>query len=301
MAGWDEKQKATSLSADPTSTRRTTMDTKAVVSADAGVKKAPGAKLIRYSDLPDPIPGGFEKEGFAEVLRNMKGSRSVREFSLETDLSDSFISKAINGYIDKPPSKRTLLKLLCAKGIASADRRELVRKAGYPEDKLDWEHENWNDDDRQKVSTAETIARFYGGNHFLACGRLMKGLAEHGVTGDMSSYICREDGYFEIKDETTGQVYVGINVYCNADTDKDNAVWSLVFSLALTFNKVAQSKDAGDKVVIIMTNNEEIFEGCQTIGFGDVPKATMVVLTDDYKGFRKEEVLSGKSPISLLD
>ena len=71
------------------------------------------------------------------------------------------------------------------------------------------------------MSTAETIARYYGGNHYLACGRLMKALAEHGVTGDMSSYFYREGGYFDIKDEKTGQVYVGINVYCNAEKDQE--------------------------------------------------------------------------------
>ena len=277
------------------------MDANTVVMTEAGVRPAPGAQHIQFSDLPDPIPGRFKKAAFAEVLRNMKGSRSVREFAVDTDLSDSFISKAINGYIDRSPSKRTMLKLLCAKTETPVDRRELVRVAGYPEDKLDWDHEDWSDDERQQVSTAEAIARYYGGNHFLACGRLMKGLAEHGVTGDMSSYIYREDGYFEIKDEKTGQVYVGVNVYCNADKDKENAVWSMMFSLGLTFNKVVLSRDAAEKVVIIMTNDEAIFEGCRNIGFGDVPKATVVVLTDSYKGFCKEEVLSGKSPISLLD
>ncbi len=127
----------------------------------------------------------------------------------------------------------------------------------------------------------------------------MKALAEHGVTGDMSSYFYRENGYFEIKDEKTGQVYVGINVYNGAD--KEDAVWSMVFSMALTFNKVANSEGAKYKVVFIMTNDERIFDGCRKISFDPVPKATVVVLTDDFKGFQKEDVLSGKSPISLLD
>lgn len=277
------------------------MDNMTVEKTAPGVKKAHGAQRIRQEDLPDPIPNGFRKNEFKEILRAMKENRSVREFALDSDLSDSFISKAINGYIDKSPSKRTLLKLLCAKTNIPVNRRELVSVAGYPADELDWDNLIWEDEETQAVSTAEVIARYYGGNHFLACGRLMKALAEHGVTGDMSSYFHRENGYFEIKDEKTGQVYVGINVYCEADTDKENAVWSMVFSLALTFNKISLSDGAKDKVVIIMTNDEEIFEGCHNIGFGDVPKATMVVLTDDFKGFRKEDVLSGKSTISLLD
>ncbi len=277
------------------------MDTMTVDITETGVKKVPGAQHIRYGDLPDPIEGAFDKGEFAEFMRTMKGDKSSREFALTTGLSDSFISKAVNGYIDSSPSKRTLLKLLCAKTDKPVNRRELVRVAGYPVDGLDWEAMDWEDEEEQPVSTAETIARYYGGNHYLACGRLMKALAEHGVTGDMSSYFYREGGYFDIKDEKTGQVYVGINVYCNAEKDRENAVWSLVFSLALTYNKIAMSEGAKDKVVIIMTNDEQIYEGCRKLNFEKVPKATVVVLTDEFKGFRKEDVLSGKSPISLLD
>ena len=278
------------------------MDNMTVEKTDTSARNAPGAQYIRLEDLPDPIPGGFNGDDFAKFMRGMKGEMSVREFALDTELSDSFISKAINGYIDKSPSRRTLLKLLTAKSSGEVDRRELVRVVGYPADQLDWDNLIWkSDEEKQPVSTAEIIARFYGGNHFLACGRLMKALAEHGVTGDMSSYFYRERGYFEIRDEKTGQVYVGINVYNSAEEEKESAVWSMVFSLALTFNKVAMSEGAKNKVVIIMTNDERIFDGCHGIGFSEGPKATVVVLTDSFQGFRKEEVLSGSSPISLLD
>lgn len=303
MAGWGtDRGLPPNLPNDPHLDKEVKMDDMTVEKTETGVRYAPGARHIRLEDLPEPIPGEFNKEKFAELLRVMKNDRSVREFALETDLSDSFISKAINGYIDKSPSRRTLLKLLCAGTCDLVNRRELVLAAGYPADKLDWDNLIWeNDEEKQKFSTAESIARYYGGNHFLACGRLMKVLAEHGVTGDMSSYFYRENGYFEIKDETTGQVYVGINVYNSADEEKESAVWSMVFSLALTFNKVAMSEGAKDKVVIIMTNDERIFDGCHGIGFNEGPKATVVVLTDSFQGFRKEDVLSGSSPISLLD
>lgn len=303
MAGWgNDRILPPNLPNDPHLDKEVNMDNMTVDKTDTGVRNMPAAQYIRLEDLPDPIPGAFKKDEFAESLRSMKGSRSVREFALDSDLSDSFISKAINGYIDKSPSRRTLLKLLCAKSTEPVNRRELVAAAGYPAEQLDWDNLVWEtDEEKQHISTAETIARYYGGNHFLACGRLMKALAEHGVTGDMSSYFYRENGYFEIKDEKTGQVYVGINVYNDAEKDKENAVWSMVFSMALTLNKVAMSEGAKDKVVIIMTNDERIFDGCHNINFDPIPKATVVVLTDDFKGFQKEDVLSGKSPISLLD
>lgn len=278
------------------------MDNMTVDKTDTGVKNAPAAQYIRLEDLPDPIPGVFKKDEFAKILRSMKGNRSVREFALDSDLSDSFISKAVNGYLFKSPSRRTLFKLLCAKTTEPVRRRELVAAAGYPADQLDWDNLVWEtDEEKQPISTAETIARYYGGNHFLACGRLMKALAEHGVNGDMSSYYYSQDGYFEIKDEKTGQVYVGINIYIDAEKDKQNEVWAMVFSMALTLNKVAMSDGAKDKVVIIMTNDERIFDGCHYISFDPIPKATIVVLEDDFKGFQQEVVLSGSSPISLLD
>lgn len=278
------------------------MDNMTVDKTDTGGRNAPAAQYIRLEDLPNPILKNLNKAKFADVMRKMKGDRSVREFALDSNLSDSFISKSINGYIQKPLSRRTLLKLLCAKNSEPVNRRELVAAAGYPADQLDWDNLVWEtDEEKQHISTAETIARYYGGNHFLACGRLMKALAEHGVNGDMSSYYYSQDGYFEIKDEKTGQVYVGINIYIDAEKDKQNEVWAMVFSMALTLNKVAMSEGAKDKVVIIMTNDERIFDGCHYISFDPIPKATIVVLEDDFKGFQQEVVLSGSSPISLLD
>jgi len=279
------------------------MDISAVKTAKNGERKAPKAQNLVYPDLPDPIYEKMPDPGrFAEILRAMKGMQSVHEFANSTGLSDSFLSKAINSVSDKIPSKRTLLKLLRAETETTVSRMELAEAAGYPADKIDWERVLGEEDESQRVSAAEAIVRIYGGNHYLACGRLMKSLSEHGVDGDMSSFVHREDGYFEITDETTGQVYVGINVYCNADHDRDNTVFSMMFSLALTHQKIClTSGDVGEKVVIIMTNDEQIFEGCRNCNFNGAPKATMIVLTDDFKGIKREEVLKGSSPISLVD
>lgn len=277
------------------------MDNDTVVKTETGIKNTPAVQPNRLSNLPEPNPDNFDKEAFTEIVRKMKGNSSAREFSLATELSESFITKAVTGFIERPPAKRTMLKLLCVSGITPADRREMARAAGYPVEKIDWENRGWENEERQTVSAAEAINRVYGGNHYLAMGRLMSSLAQHGVDGDMSSHMFREDGYFEIKDEVTGQVYVGINSYCSASGDKDNAAWAMVFSLALTYQKICTSENVGEKVVYIMTNQEAIFDSCQTFGFNSVTKATVVVLTDDFKGFRAEKVLHGNPLISLLD
>ena len=276
------------------------MDNNAILT-ETGAVKTPAVQKLQFSDLPDPNPENFDKAIFTGIVKDLKGSRSAREFALETDVSESFINKAVSGFIERPPAKRTMLKLLCVSSITLSQRRELIKAAGYPEDQIDWDAREWVDENRQRVSAAEAITRYYGGNHYLALGRLMSSLATHGVDGDMTSYMHREDGYFEIKDETSGQTYVGINTYCNVPSDKENAVLSMVFSLAMTYNKVCLSEKASEKIVIIMTNQESIFEGCQTLDFSDTPKGTVVVLTDDYKGFSQEKLLKGEGPISLLD
>lgn len=276
------------------------MDNNTVLT-ETGVVKTPAVQSLQFSDLPDPNPENFDKAIFTEIVKDLKGSRSAREFSLDTDVSESFINKAVSGYIERSPAKRTMLKLLCAPSITLSQRRELLKAAGYPDDQIDWDAQEWVDETRQRVSAAEAITRFYGGNHYLAMGRLMSSLATHGVDGDMTSYMHREDGYFEIRDEETKQVYVGINTYCNAVGDKDTAIWSMVFSLGMTYSKVCNSENAKEKVVIIMTNQEEIFEGCQSLSKVDIPKATVVVLTDDFKGFCREKVIYGECPISLMD
>lgn len=271
--------------------------------AASDIVKAQQDQRIRFVDLPDSDPEKFDRGKFTEILINMKGSRTIRDFATETDLSESFVSKAVNGYIDRPPSKKTMMKLLSAMTDAPEQRRELLQYAGYslPED-LDWDEPKTENTNQRTVSATEAITRYFGESDFLAAGSLMKSLSEHGVDGNINSYFFRSDGYFEIKDEKSGQVYVGINLYCNPDKKGENAEVALVFSLALTFNKIVRSDDVSDKVVIIMTNDEKIFEGCQTINFEKVPKATLVVLfADDHSIVQKETVLYGASPISLLD
>lgn len=257
---------------------------------------------IRFVDLPDSEPEKFNKGKFTEILLNMKGNRTIRDFALETDLSESFVSKAVNGFIDRPPSKRTMMKLLSAKSKALVNRRELVESAGYAAEQIDWDHTEIEDTAPRKVSASEAITRYYGESDFLACGNLIKTLSEHGVDGNISSYFYRDEGFFEVKDEMSGQVYVGINLYCNPETSEENAVLSLVFSLALTYNKILKTDNVKDKIVVIMTNNEKIYEGCQTLNFDQLPKATLVVLfADDHTEVQREAVLSGNSPVSLLD
>ena len=259
----------------------------------------PEIRENQLTELSDSMQ--FDKENFAQVLREIKGCRSVRQYAIDTDLSDSFISKAICGFVENSPSKRTMLKLLGDRNATVANRRKLLLAAGYPDDSFNWNNLIVGSKEYHDVSTAEIIAKYYGGNHFLAMGRLMKGLADHGVKGDLSSYFYHKDGYFEIKDEETGQVFVGVNIFCDIEADKEKARFNLIFSLALTLSKIKMSDRANEKIVVIMTNDEEIFIGCQTIGQDNMVKAVKVVLTDDYKGFRKEVNLVGECPISLVD
>ena len=288
------------------------MNTETVVTTDAGARAAPGVQAIRIGNLPDTAPD-YDAVIFGNFLRDMKGTRSSREFASETDLSESFISKAVNGLQKRRPSKRTLLKLLRAKTEEPVDRRELAKVAGYKELELETEPVV-KETEVNPLSTAAVITRYYGEDHFTAMGELLKALSEHGLRGDISSHFYREAGYFEVTDSATGQVYVGINAYVkpvrhSGDEGRtlaeveDNAVFTIAFSVGLTYNRITMSKDAKDKIVFILTDNARVYDGCRSVLTENKTKATVVVLTEDHQGFCKENVLNGseESPISLVD
>ena len=290
------------------------MESKTVMMRDTGARVMPGVQAIRIGDLPGEAP--YDPDIFGAFLRNMKGTKSAREFADEADLSESFVSKAVSGRQMKRPSKRTLLKLLRTKTEEPVDRWELAKAAGYEE--LELEADTGADaEDTQNVqplSAAAVITRYYGEDHFTAMCELQRALAEHGLKGDISSCFYREPGYFEITDMTTGQVYVGINAYLKpVDTDgnengartgiDESAVFSIAFSVGLTYNRIIMSEGAKDKIVYILTDDERVYEGCRSVLPKNKTRATVVVLTDDHQGFRKEDVLSytEKKPTSLVD
>lgn len=291
------------------------MDTKNVFTKDTGAKFTPRVQSIRISDLP-AAASDYNAEVFGDFLRDMKGTKSSREFACETDLSESFVSKAVNGLQKSRPSKRTLLKLLRAKTEQPVDRRKLAKAAGYEEMELeaDTGADVENTQNVPPLSAAAVITRYYGEDHFTAMSELQRALAEHGMKGDIASCFYREPGYFEITDMTTHQVYVGINAYLkptdtSGDEDgakngiDDSAVFSIAFSVGLTYNRVIMSEGAKDKIVYIMTDNERVYEGCRSVLPKNKTKATVVLLTDDHQGFHKEDVLSNseEKPISLVD
>ena len=288
------------------------MNRETVITADTGARITPGVQTIRIGDLPDVAPG-YNADIFGDFLRDMKGTKSSREFAIETDLSESFVSKAVNGMQKSRPSKRTLLKLLRAKTEEPVDRRELARVAGYKDLELDAEPID-RPTEMRPLSAAAKIIRYYGEDHFTAMGELQKALSEHGLKGDVSSYLHREAGYFEVTDKATGQVYVGINAYVkpvrlSGDEERtqteieDSAVFAIAFSVGPIFNQITMSEDAKDKIVYILTDNERVYEACRSVLPRNKTKATVVVMTEDHQGFCKEDVINGSEqrPISLVD
>ncbi len=282
--------------------------------AENSTKIKPAGLQILMSNLPKAKDDGYDPKVFGVFVRDMKGTKSVREFAIETGLSESYVSKAIIGRAMGQPSKRTLLKLLRAQTEVPVKRRDLAEVAGY--ETLDLEDEpDVGPETGHPLSTAAVITRYYGKDHFTAMGEFLKALSEHGMDSDITSHFYREAGYFEVADNMTGNVYVGINAYLrplesgdevdgNSDAeDEDNVVFSIAFSVGLNFNRVIVSGDAKDKVVYILTDNERVYEGCQNVIPKNKTKATVVVLTDDHQGFRKEKVLDGSENdvISLVD
>ena len=255
----------------------------------------------------------YDPKIFGGVLRDMKGTKSYRELAIETDLSESFISKAANGLLEKRPSKRTVMKLVRARTDDLIDRRELVRAAGYDERELETEFDA-DKTDKQPLSAAAVITRYYGEDPYTAMSELQKALSGHVLKGDVASYYHHEAGYFEVTDVVSGQVYAGINAYVKPIKHKGDetlskeeieniAVFSIGLSVGLTFNRIVESRDAKDKIIYVLTDNEKVYEACRNTLEADKTKATVVVITDDHQGFRDEAVLEGSEerPVSLVD
>lgn len=279
--------------------------------AGAKVKTATQDTRSKESDVEKPP---YDPETFGKYLRTMKGTKSCREFAIETDLSESFISKAVSGLQKGRPSRRTVLKLMRSRTEKPIDRRELARVAGL--DYLDLEADLYEDNpaDARPLSAAAVITRYYGEDPYTAMSELQRALSEHVIEGDIASYYYRRSGYFEIRDILTGQVYAGINAYVrpirhSGDEDRtqaeieENAVTSIAFSAGLTYNNVTASDDASNKIVYILTDNESVFEGCRHGLTESKTKATVILMTDDHQGFRKEAVLDGSDErlLSLVD
>lgn len=268
-----------------------------------GSRAAQGASPVR----------AYDPKIFGGVLRDMKGTKSYRELAIETDLSESFISKAANGLLEKRPSKRTVMKLMRARTDDLIDRRELVRAAGYDERELETELDA-DKADKQPLSAAAVITRYYGEDSYTAMSELQKALSGHVLKGDVASYYHHEAGYFEVTDVVSGQVYAGINAYVKPIKHKGDetlskeeieniAVFSIGLSVGLTFNRIVESRDAKDKIIYVLTDNEKVYEACRNTLEADKTKATVVVITDDHQGFRDEAVLEGSEerPVSLVD
>ena len=175
------------------------------------------------------------------------------------------------------------MKLL--RWIPSHNKNRLVIAAGYPSGSFDTVIEHDKPPKQEPPLDYNDI--------FLACSRLMYLLSTRRIKGDMISVIYRDDRLFEIRDDSTGQVYVGINAYCGVE----KSLFSMPYSLAIILSKFVQTDDAKEKIVIIMTYEDTVFDAFQGIPLerlSTMPKATILLLLNE-KGILKEKVLNGES------
>ena len=228
----------------------------------------------------------FDKDKLAIIVRRMKGARSVREFAKDADLSESFLSKCINGNIDSPPSKRTMLKLSKAKSEEEVDVNDLMEAAGYSALEIQ------GDDFLSKRSLSASIFEEFGGDLLGACYELQKTLIENGIMsnridGIVSSMINLEKGFFEVKDETASQVYVGIMAFCK----KGSREIDVVLAASELYYKLIKEDDADNKIFCIMTDNESIYTAYkETIRLNSTPK-TVILYTSNHRDFEEEWVV----------
>lgn len=260
---------------------------------DNTTKPAERSKIARLSSLPDPVKENYNKVKFGQLVRDMKGRYSSREYAARTGLSESFISKAISGSIDNPPSKRTMLKLGRAVSEVHVPIEELLEAAGYPVGQ-DGERDDGSldlnkADDKRSMSAA--ISEYYGGDLRSAKYEFERALTDKAIKGAVSTWMDGDAGYFTVTDEEDGQIFVGIPAYCGFQ-DGSAAV---AFASALLYDRLAREPEARNQIFYILCDNDEIYKELFMMKRNEMPLATVLLYTDDHRSFKHESLLEGSN------
>ena len=74
----------------------------------------------------------FDQERFSTLITKIKGPRSIKQFSIDTDVSSAYISRLINRKRTLPPVPSTLLRLYRG-NLAGISLKDLFSSCGYDE------------------------------------------------------------------------------------------------------------------------------------------------------------------------
>lgn len=252
------------------------------------------SRIAKLSNLSEPDKSAFDKVRFGQIVRDMKGRYSTREYAARTGLSESFLSKAITGGIDNPPSKRTMLKLGSAVSDIQVPLDELLEAAGYTAiEEASQEQgeipEVVTGAAEGKLSRSASIREYYGGDLRSAKYAFETIMTDKVIEGPVTTWMDRNAGYFTITDATTGQEYVVIPAYCGFN----EGAAGVLFAAAELYNKLAVKEEAADQIFYILCDNEDIYRMLIGVKKNEMPKATVVLLTDDHRTFKQETALVG--------
>lgn len=72
----------------------------------------------------------FDKERFADLLKEAKGNRSINQYSLHSGVSAAHISRLMRGLLDTPPNPSTI-ESLADKAYNNITYNDLMHAAGH--------------------------------------------------------------------------------------------------------------------------------------------------------------------------
>lgn len=232
----------------------------------------------------------YNKKKLAELCRMAMGNRSIKQFSKDCGLSQSFLSRALNQQLTSRPSRRSLMKLTDPDANPNnVTCRDVMAAAGYEPAEFLPESEPIVENTpmpSESITFCQSVLDYFSLlSPTQAMGMLVDALIAKGVKRDLTIHL--HPGYCEVKEQKGKLTYVGISAFCKDET----AIQIIKFALMHLFADVKSIPwdFTEDTQYYILTDNRTLFDDCPNLEFQGFRGKKLAVLYADKHGSFKQE------------
>ncbi len=231
----------------------------------------------------------------ADLGRHAIGTRSISDFCKETGLSQSFVSKLINGRLTSVPTKRSLYKFAGPSshpenGI-TAER--LLLAAGYSLSDIESEKNNHSTAKNfSGMSLADSIANYYARTPTAGLELFLNALISKGY--GMNYIVSFQPGLFTIKETSPVSMLnnelVVIPAFCEDPAGMKAVKISALQRCVLALNFPREQ----DALYFIITNNRQMYNSLSTLSVISTMNMS-ILFTEDFENFKLQMILQPES------
>lgn len=205
------------------------------------------------TDVASKSAVAFDKEKMQALIRVAKGERTILEYSRDSGVNRELIGELINGKAQRPPSRASLKKLVCAAAKPRGDVSlyDLFTAAGY-----------LTDDMVGKLSLGSAIASICSSPN-LALALLLDTLKRCMPTRNFDAEL--HGGWYLVKDRESNLKYVGINAFCEDRSYAEATLFSMTSLILETLSVKEHREDLENRVYIILTNERVVYDKAKSL------------------------------------